>query len=122
MRVLQLSDFRISRVTRVLIDDEWCNLEGDNNSDRGYDVTGKHRGFIHVKVYDGKQNTADSYIINSVGQWTKDHVGYGLSYVILYFDYDEKEMTSIPQMLFEVQGVCYDPRSDSSYGGYGAQR
>lgn len=122
VRVLQLSDFRISRVTRVLVDDEWCNLEGDNNSDRGYELTGKHKGFIRAKVYDGTQKTADSYLINSVGQWTKDHVGYGLSYVILYFDYDEKEMTSIPQMLFEVQGVCYDPRSDSSYGGYGAQR
>lgn len=122
-RVLLLSDFRIIGITRILIDDEWCFLTGDNNSERGYEITGKHKGYIRVKIYDGSQMTADNYLINnSSGQWTSNHIGVGLSYAILYFDYDQNEMTSTPQILFEVKGKCYDPRFDSSYGGEGPQR
>ena len=122
-RVLLLSDFYIHAVTRVLIDDEWCSLTGDNNSDRGFDITGKHKGYIRVKIYDGSQTTADDYLIRSSGgQWTSNHVGFGLSFVIVYLDYDQNEMSSTPQMLFEVQGKCYDPRFDSTYGGDGPQR
>ena len=70
-RVLLLSDFYINKVTRVLIDDEWCSLNGDNNSERGFEVTGKHKGFIRIKIYDGSQTTADNYLIKgSGGQWT----------------------------------------------------
>lgn len=122
-RVLLLSDFYINKVTRVLIDDEWCSLNGDNNSERGFEVTGKHKGYIRIKIYDGSQTTADNYLIKgSGGQWTANHVGFGLAYAIVYFDYDQNEMSNTPQLLFECQGKCYDPRLDSSYGGEGSQR
>lgn len=122
-RVIQLSDFLITSVTRILIDDEWCSLTGDNNSDRGFGVTGKHKDFIRIKLYDGSQTNADDYLIkNSGGQWTSNHIGTGLAYAIVYMDYDQNEMSNPPQMLFEGQGKCYDPRFDSTYGGAGPQR
>jgi len=123
-RVIQLSDFCIDSVSRILIEDEWCMLTGDNNSDRGYGITGKYAPYIRIKIYKGDIfQVADNYLVNmSGGQWTLNHRGDGLAYAIIYVDFDQEHMTSIPHMLFECRGRCYDPRFDSTVGGKGGQR
>jgi len=123
-RVVQLSDFAIDGVSRILIDDEWCDLTGDNDSDKGHTITGKHSPYIRVKIYKGLQGQeADPYLKSaSGGQWTDKHKGTGLAYAIVYVDFDQEHMTSIPSMLFECKGKCYDPRLDDTNGGQGAQR
>jgi len=124
VRVVQLSDFTIDSVSRVLIDGEWCNLTGNNNSLQGHTITGKHSDFIRIKIYKGTSGqTGDSYLqAQSGGRWTAKHKGAGLSYAIIYVTYDQKDMNSLPQFLFECKGVCYDPRKDSTVGGNGGQR
>jgi len=123
-RVVQLSDFCIDSVTRILIDDEWCSLTGSNDTDRGHGITGKHSPYMRVKIYKGLSGqVADQYLVNqSGGQWTAKHKGTGLAYAIVYVDFEQEHMTSIPQMLFECRGKCYDPRFDDTQGGQGAQR
>jgi len=123
-RVVQLSDFTIDSVSRVLIDDEWCNLTGNNNSPQGHTITGKHADYIRIKIYRGLSGqAADPYLMSQAGgQWTSKHKGTGLAYAIVYVTYDQEKMNSIPQMLFECKGVCYDPRRDSTVGGNGGQR
>jgi len=124
VRVVQLSDFAIDGVSRVLIDDEWCNLTGNNNSQQGHTVTGKHEGFIRIKIYKGfNGQTADTYLVQQAGgRWTSKHKGAGLAYAIIYVTYDQEKMNSLPHFLFECKGVCYDPRKDTTAGGNGAQR
>jgi len=104
--------------------DEWCNLTGNNNSQQGHNITGKHANYIRIKIYDGSiGQTTDTYLVQkSGGQWTNKHKGAGLAYAIVYVDYNQVEMNSIPQMLFEVKGACYDPRKDTTAGGNGTQR
>lgn len=124
VKVIILSDFRIDGVNRVAISNIWCDLTGDNNTERGYGVTGETSPFVRIKIYKGDPNQqADAYLVkNSGGRWTAQHRGTGLAYAIISVDYDAEKMTSFPEFVFECRGVSYDPRFDSSVGGNGAQR
>jgi len=123
-KVYLLSDFPIDSIARVAINGEWTTLSGDNNSERGFNVGGDTGRFVRIKVYHGSLNpVADPYLVkNSGGKWTTAHVGSGMAYVIVYLDFDEQNMTTEPNFVFECRGKCYDPRKDSSIGGIGAQR
>jgi hypothetical protein len=125
-RVLKLSDFRIWGLTGVAIDNGYVTL-GSLDATKGYPVTsGDYAGLIWVKVLDGSQTSADSYLTgndNPDGRWTTNHIGRGCAYVIVTCEYDDEKLNSIPEMLFEIQGApLYDPRKDSSVGGSGTHR
>lgn len=124
VKVIILSDFRIDGVNRVAINNIWCDLTGDNNTERGFGVTGETSPFVRIKIYKGDPNQqADAYLAkNSGGRWTAQHRGAGLAYAIISVDYHAEKMTSFPSFVFECRGVSYDPRFDSSVGGNGAQR
>ena len=61
---------------------------------------------------------------NPAGRWTTDHTLNGIAYVVARVEYDEKVFpNSIPQLLFEIEGLrLYDPRLDSTNGGAGPMR
>jgi hypothetical protein len=125
-RVLKLSDFRCSALSRVAIDNAWVTL-GSLDATKGYPVTsGDYSGLIWVKFLDGSQTTADSYLTgndNPDGRWSTDHKGIGCAYVIVTLEYDDEKLSSIPEMLFEVDGApLYDFRKDTSVGGSGSHR
>ena len=124
VKVIMLSDFRIDGINRVAINNIWCDLTGDNNSERGYGVTGETSAFVRIKLYQGDANQqADPYLVNNTnGKWTDKCRGAGLAYVVVSIEYDKEKMTQIPTFLFECRGVSYDPRYDSSVGGQGSQR
>lgn len=125
-RVLKLSDFRCSALSRVAIDNQWVTL-GTLDATKGYPVTsGDYSGLIWVKFLDGSQTSADTYLTgndNPNGRWTTDHKGIGCSYVIVTLEYDDEKLSSIPEMLFEVDGApLYDFRKDTTIGGSGSHR
>jgi hypothetical protein len=125
-RVLKLSDFRCSALSRVAIDNAWVSL-GSLDATKGYPVTsGDYSGLIWVKFLDGSQTTADTYLTgndNPDGRWSANHKGIGCAYVIVTLEYDDEKLSSIPEMLFEVDGApLYDPRKDTSVGGSGSHR
>jgi hypothetical protein len=125
-RVLKISDFRCSALSRVAIDNAWVTL-GSLDATKGYPVTsGDYSGLIWVKFLDGSQTTADSYLTgndNPDGRWSTNHKGIGCCYVIVTLEYDDEKLSNIPEMLFEVDGApLYDPRLDTTVGGSGSHR
>jgi hypothetical protein len=125
-RVLKISDFRCSALSRVAIDNAWVTL-GSLDATKGYPVTsGDYSGLIWVKFLDGSQTTADTYLTgndNPDGRWSTNHKGIGCYYVIVTLEYDDEKLSNIPEMLFEVDGApLYDPRLDTTVGGSGSHR
>ena len=125
-RVLKLSDFYTTSLQRVAIDGEWVTL-GPEDPTKGFPVTtAKYQGYVWIKYYDGRQTTADDYLVanaNPGGRWTADHKGIGVSYVIITMEYDQDKFNSIPQFLIEFDGApLYDISKDTTVGGNGTHR
>lgn len=125
-RVFVLSDWYTTDLTRVAIDGRYVTLSGSNTG-LGYEVDdGPHAGFIRIRFFDGTQTTAASALVNNANpdtRWTEDHIGHGVSFVIVTYTYDQEKMTQIPSTLFEFQGApLYDWRLDTTAGGSGSHR
>jgi hypothetical protein len=130
--VFKLSDFRCLELLRVQMDGEWKSLSPDQQGDEGriygQRILGvKDGGQCFVRFYQGTfDQTADPALIayaNPVGRWTSAHRGAGLCYAIVTTITDVDNLTSVPSLMFEVRGApLYDPRKDSSVGGFGSHR
>lgn len=130
--VFKLSDFRCLELLRVQMDGEWKSLSPDQQGDEGriygQRILGvKDGGQCFVRFYQGTfDQTADPALIayaNPAGRWTTAHRGAGLCYAIVTTITDVDNLTSVPNLMFEVRGApLYDPRKDSSVGGFGAHR
>lgn len=125
-QIFVLSDYYTSGMTRVNINGEDVGL-GDYDPEKGYPVvTGDYANLIWIKYYDGRQTVADSYLIsgsNPAGRWTEEHIGVGISYIIVSMTYDSEKLTNEPQFFFEFYGApLYDWRKDSTRGGSGSHR
>lgn len=130
--VFKLSDFRCLELLRVQMDGEWKSLSPDQQGDEGR-IYGqrilnvKDGGQCFVRFYHGTiDQTADPALIayaNPAGRWTSAHRGAGLCYAIVTTMTDVDNLTSVPSLMFEVRGApLYDPRKDSSVGGFGSHR
>lgn len=130
--VFKLSDFQCLELLRVQMDGEWKSLSPDQQGDEGriygQRILGvKDGGQCFVRFYQGAfDQTADPALIayaNPAGRWTTAHRGAGLCYAIVTTITDVDNLTSVPNLMFEVRGApLYDPRKDSSVGGFGAHR
>ncbi|PJO48918.1 phage tail protein [Brucella pituitosa] len=130
--VFKLSDFRCLELLRVQMDGEWKSLSPDQQGDEGriygQRILGvKDGGQCFVRFYQGTfDQTADPALIayaNPSGRWTTAHRGAGLCYAIVTTITDVDNLTSVPNLMFEVRGApLYDPRKDTSVGGFGAHR
>lgn len=130
--VFKLSDFRCLELLRVQMDGEWKSLSPDQQGDEGriygQRILGvKDGGQCFVRFYQGTlDQTADPALIayaNPAGRWTSAHRGAGLCYAIVTTITDVDNLTSVPNLMFEVRGApLYDPRKDTSVGGFGAHR
>lgn len=123
--VYVLSHFRISGVTRVRYEGQWRTLGGPVDAERGLRVQGIEPE-IWVKVYQGSLGqVADPGLIaraNPPTRWTADHRLAGLAYAIVTQQIDREKLPNTWEAFFEVEGLCYDWRQDSSVGGAGLQR
>ncbi|MFC7067463.1 phage tail protein [Brucella rhizosphaerae] len=130
--VFKLSDFRCLELLRVQMDGEWKSLSPDQQGDEGriygQRILGvKDGGQCFVRFYQGAfDQTADPALIayaNPAGRWTTAHRGAGLCYAIVTTMTDVDNLTAVPSLMFEVRGApLYDPRKDSSVGGFGTHR
>jgi len=83
---------------------------------------------LFAKYYLGDQTAADPNLVSWFSNdpedpWTANRIGRGTAYVVLTAEVKKELFSSIPQAVFEVQGLkLYDPRKDSSVGGSGPQR
>jgi hypothetical protein len=126
--VIELTDIRRAAVTRMMIDGEYITLSAGVDADGFYTETGKYAGKFWVKFYDGTQTVADPWLLTTYGSytarpWTSDMIGRDQCYAIVRFQFSETLYNGFPQVRFETSGIpLYDPRSDTTVGGSGAQR
>jgi hypothetical protein len=127
--VIVLSDVPGATLSRYMINNEYVTLGSTPDpSGGGFPATGKYAGNAWIKVLDGTQTTADSYLMSRYGAygerpWQSDMIGRGLVYAICTFRYNRELFPGLPRVRFEMNGIpLYDPRKDSTVGGSGAHR
>ena len=126
--VIELCSAPGATLERVMIGDDWVELEPTPHPDFGHPVAGKYNGLVWVKYYDGTQTEADPMMLSRYGDhpdrpWSTDMVGAGICYAIMTFGWDREDQTSVPRYRFELAGIpLYDPRKDGSAGGVGSHR
>lgn len=123
--VFVLSHWNIAGVTRVRFKGEWKTLGGAVDAERGQRIQDIDAE-VWVKVYTGTMTQqADAGLIsrsNPPGRWTANHRGAGVAYAIVTNRLSRDHLQSPWEAFFEVEGVTYDWRKDSSVGGSGAHR
>jgi len=79
---------------------------------------------LWVTYYDGRAGqTADANLVGYGLGWTSTCVGTGCAYVIVECQWDSDNLTSPPQLAFELEGAkLYDRRLDTTAGGSGSHR
>lgn len=123
-----LSDYYSSGLSRLAIDGEWVALDPVEDPDKGFTPASPHKlhSLIWVKFYDGTQIAADAQLVaqaNPSTRWTAEHVGYGMTHVIVTMAYDKDKNAQFPQFFFEFFGApLYDWRKDDTAGGTGPHR
>ncbi len=78
-------------------------------------VTGKYAGFAKIRKHLGAPGqTADGYLISVAnGQWTSNHVGEGIAYIVVSLRRNQNVYSAgIPNIRAKVKGAkLYDPRT-----------
>ncbi|MBB4000974.1 phage tail protein [Aurantimonas endophytica] len=131
-KVFVLSDFPVTALTRIAVNGEWRTINWGNVEGRGAQVTGFDGDVLRIRFYDGRHTALQAAEFgehglvgssNPAGRWTAEHVGKSTAFVVINARFDDEEMASLPQFLFEFQGApLYDPRKDTTSGGAGAHR
>lgn len=126
--VYRLSDFRITKIRRIMYDGKWVSAEGAQNGEAGYRIPGIGKGpggaELWIKTYIGTMTQqADPGLIaraNPPTRWTADHRGAGIAYAIATYQIEKEDITQPWQAFFEIEGApAYDWRLDSTKGGTG---
>ena len=126
-QIYTLSDYYSDGLSRVAINGEWVTLGATPHPERGLPVTsGDFGGYIWIKFRDGRHTAADAALVanaNPSGRWTANHIGIGMTDVIVTMEFHEDNNNRFPDFFFEFRGApCYDWRKDSSVGGNGPHR
>ena len=110
--VVVLCDGPIDAIETVYFNDEALTIDGSGNV-----TSGTWAGKARVKQYLGTQTVADSDLIaESGGEWTANHIGYGVAYLYVRLKYDSTVAAfGEPSMTAVVRGrKMYDPRIAST--------
>jgi len=127
--VIAISDIPVDGLDALIVNGEQVPF-GGADTQYGTPIGGKYAGKAWIRFYDGRQASADPYLVNrysafggSDRAWSSAHVGRGVSYAILTWLYDADIYKGEPAVKFVVRGArLYDPRLDSTVGGSGAHR
>lgn len=123
--VFVLSHWNIAGVNRVRFKGEWKTIGGEVDAQRGQRIQGIDAE-IWIKVYTGRMDqAADAGLIahsNPTGRWTENHRGAGVAYAVITNVLTRDHLPNPWEAFFEVVGVSYDWRRDTSVGGDGAHR
>ena len=131
-RFIALSDLPISGLVGLIVDGKECTYgAGSPDANLGYAIpeyslSGKDH--MWVKFHDGNQTTCDSYFQGLFAgdpdfPYESTMVGKGVAYVIVTALINSQLFSSFPQYRFITGGASfYDPRADSTAGGFGLQR
>ena len=117
-QVLALAGHELNSITTVYFNQEAVGTIGaiTGSSSDGLVSSGTFQNRAWVRRYDGTQTTSDYILNSSFGEWTSDHIGKGVAYLALTYEFDQKVYTTgKPEISCLVTGKkVYDPRKDST--------
>ncbi|MBC7156495.1 MAG: hypothetical protein H5U20_03150, partial [Rhodobacteraceae bacterium] len=133
---IELSGMPGIALLRVLVggEDAEVDWQATPHADFGQPFGGRFidDGKVHgwVKFYDGHQTAADPMLVAKLGAdpdhpYTAAMIGTGIAYAVVTLKWNPNVFRGDEwnSLQFECEGLpLYDPRSDSSVGGVGAQR
>lgn len=133
VEVIELGDIPGVALSRLALDGEWVDFDAEVHETYGRPILSKRTadGYDRawLRYYDGTQTAADAELVAAFGAdpdrpWTTDHIGTGVPYAVLTYDYSQAAFQDgVPALRFELIGIpLYDPRKDSTVGGTGSHR
>ncbi|UWQ92977.1 hypothetical protein K3727_09430 [Rhodobacteraceae bacterium M382] len=133
VEVIELGDIPGVALSRLSMDGEWVDFDAEVHETYGRPILSKRTadGYDRawLRYYDGTQTAADAELVAAFGAdpdrpWTTDHIGTGVPYAVLTYDYSQAAFQDgVPALRFELIGIpLYDPRKDSTVGGTGSHR
>lgn len=127
--VISLSARRGGTLQRMIVNGEVVELATTSHATYGQNVTGKFADKMWVKIRDGSETTADSFLLSQFGShpdrpWLSDMIGRNSVTAIVTFFYDDELYPGgSVDVRFDVSDIpLYDPRKDTTAGGSGAHR
>jgi hypothetical protein len=131
-QVIALADHEIEGLTGLWVEDQRVEWSAASNNDvETFNVPAYTAGgvdHLRITLYKGRSGqTHDAGLVTaSGGQWTSNHVGVNIAYVVVRAIYNQDVFRTggPPRILFDVKGAkLYDPRLDSTQaGGSGSHR
>lgn len=125
-QIYTISDYPCDGLSRVAINGKWVTLGAEDPQKGRVVLSGEFANLIWVKLIDGRQTTADAYLVanaNPASRWTEDHIGTGVAGILVSMTYDKEKNNQFPDFFFEFRGArLYDWRKDSTVGGSGPHR
>lgn len=110
-RVLVLCEGEIDAVTNVYLNDHDVDTYEDEDGNLVY------ADLVDWWVHTGTEGqAADDNLVAAVEDWSPDHRGYGVAYIVVRIEYDHDVFSSgLPVLTAKVRGrKVYDPRDGST--------
>ena len=85
--VVALCEGPISAIKKIYLNDELAATSSDGGATWSYES--KYSGFLQVIAYKGDQTTADATLVAEDVGWTNNHVGNGIAYLYVRFEFDQ---------------------------------
>lgn len=123
--VIELSDLPISGYGKMWVDGEECTFKTDPRSNlslnnAGATVNGKYDGKVFVRLHNGNQTAADTYLVNTFSNyperpWSSNMVLRGVAYMVVTIKGRLKDKVfsgGYPEIRIEIDGApLFDPRT-----------
>lgn len=131
VQVISLSDLPVDELVDVFVNNEKVTLLTGQGGSMGFPVSQYRKNgvdYMWVRLRDGKQTTADAYLVSKFGDhpdypWDSACVGVGVAYAVVTMRVNRDLYKNIPSFRFAVNGaLLYDLRKDSTNGGSGSHR
>jgi hypothetical protein len=109
-RVMVLAEGEIDDVTNVYLNDHDVDNYANNF---GYNP---YENLVDWWWHSGTEGqSADSNLVANLEDWSVDHRGYGVAYLVVRIKYDQNVFTSMPTLTAKVRGrKVYDPRDGTT--------
>lgn len=112
--MIALASHQVEKIGEIIVDDE--SITDDMLDANGNVTSGRYSGVMRIRKHLGETTqTADSFAVSEIPEWTTEHRGRGVAYVYLTMTWNvNKYPNGIPNFSFWVDGKRILDVRDSS--------
>ena len=113
--VLVICDHEVEEIGEVWLND--VSITDDMLDGNGDVQSGRFAGKVRIiKHLGASDQAADSFLASAIGDWTSNHRGRGVAYVVARYEWDRSTFpTGMPNLAAWVKGKkIYDPRTTTT--------